>query len=52
MMLKDYKGKMKESEKGTDGIWKFHKKRIWIPITYIILRKAHKTKYMIRGINV
>ncbi|KAJ0576211.1 hypothetical protein HanIR_Chr05g0221701 [Helianthus annuus] len=32
MMLKDYKRIMKKSEKGTNGIWRFHKKRMWVLI--------------------
>ncbi|KAJ0550242.1 putative nucleotidyltransferase, Ribonuclease H [Helianthus annuus] len=40
---------IKELEQGTDGIWKFHKKRMWIPklgnLRHRILEEAHKSKY-------
>ncbi|KAM0044820.1 putative nucleotidyltransferase, Ribonuclease H [Helianthus debilis subsp. tardiflorus] len=43
------KGMIKELEQGTDGIWRFHKKRIWIPklgnLRHRILEEAHKSKY-------
>ena len=45
----ELKGMIKELEKGADGIWRFHKKRIWIPIQgdlrNRILEESHKTKY-------
>ncbi|KAF5798016.1 putative nucleotidyltransferase, Ribonuclease H [Helianthus annuus] len=43
------KGMIKELEQGTDGIWRFHKKRMWIPklenLRHRILEEAHKSKY-------
>ena len=40
---------IKELEQGTDGIWRFHKKRMWIPklgnLRHYILEEAHKSKY-------
>ncbi|KAM0017120.1 putative nucleotidyltransferase, Ribonuclease H [Helianthus debilis subsp. tardiflorus] len=43
------KGMIKELEQGTDGIWRFHKKRTWIPklgnLRHRILEEAHKSKY-------
>ncbi|KAJ0576059.1 putative nucleotidyltransferase, Ribonuclease H [Helianthus annuus] len=43
------KGRIKELEQGTDGIWRFHKKRIWVPkqenLRNKILEEAHKSRY-------
>ena len=45
------KGYLKELEQGNDGIWKFHKSRIWVPkrgnLRSKILEEAHKSKYTI-----
>ncbi|KAJ0705064.1 putative nucleotidyltransferase, Ribonuclease H [Helianthus annuus] len=45
------KGYIKELEQGNDGIWKFHKKRIWVPkqgeIRNRILEEAHKSRYTV-----
>uniref|UniRef100_A0A251UZD0 Uncharacterized protein n=1 Tax=Helianthus annuus TaxID=4232 RepID=A0A251UZD0_HELAN len=42
------KGYIKELEQGNDGIWKFHKKRIWVPkqgdLRNKILEEAHKSR--------
>ncbi|KAJ0939718.1 putative nucleotidyltransferase, Ribonuclease H [Helianthus annuus] len=43
------KGMIKELERGIDGVWRFHKKRMWIPklgnLRHRILEEAHKSKY-------
>ncbi|KAJ0888621.1 putative integrase zinc-binding domain-containing protein [Helianthus annuus] len=49
------KGMIKELEQGTYEIWRFHKKRIWIPkqgnLCHRILEEAYKSKYMIHPGN-
>ena len=43
------KGYLKELEQGNDGIWRFHKKRTWVPkqgeLRNKILEEAHKSRY-------
>ncbi|KAF5763838.1 putative nucleotidyltransferase, Ribonuclease H [Helianthus annuus] len=45
------KGMIKELKQGTDGIWRFHEKRMWIHnlgnLRHRILEEAHKSKYTI-----
>ncbi|KAJ0946183.1 putative reverse transcriptase/Diguanylate cyclase domain-containing protein [Helianthus annuus] len=42
-------GRIKELEQALDGIWSFHKKRIWVPkqgdLRNKILEEAHKSRY-------
>ncbi|KAJ0463733.1 putative nucleotidyltransferase, Ribonuclease H [Helianthus annuus] len=43
------KGRINELEQGTDGIWRFHKKRIWVPrqgnLRDKILEETHRSRY-------
>ncbi|MCQ7285346.1 hypothetical protein NP026_23605, partial [Salmonella enterica] len=49
------KGYLKELEQGNDGIWRFHKKRIWVPkhgeLRNKILEEAHKSRYTVHPGN-
>ena len=42
-------------EQGADGIWRFHKKRIWVPkqgdLRSKILEEAHKSRYTVHPGN-